>query len=162
MDGAIIRPARDDDLEIMQQIAIEAWEPVYEYIQKMSGDELFRIIYPDWRAEKAEQIAKHYRGDPETALVTEYKGQVVGFITYALFRHKKAGVICNNAISPKYQNRGLGTKQYQKVLEIFRKEGMIYAGVYTGADEAHAPARAAYEKMGFKPIFYGVQYFQML
>lgn len=162
MDEATIRSARDDDLEIMKQIAIEAWEPIYKHIQKMAGDELFRTIHPDWRADKAAQIARHYKGDPETALVTEYRGQVVGFITYALFEHKKAGVICNNAIRPQYQGRGLGTKQYQKVLEIFREKGMVYAEVYTGADEAHAPARTAYQKVGFKPVFHGVQYYQML
>lgn len=162
MDDAIIRRARDDDLETMKQIAIEAWEPVYKHIQEMAGDELFRTIHSDWRADKAAQIVKHYKGDPETALVTEYKGQVIGFITYTLFEHKKAGVIGNNAIHPKYQNRGLGTNQYQKVLDIFREKGMIYAGVLTGADEDHASARTAYEKVGFKPTFYGVQYFQML
>lgn len=162
MEEAIIRLARDDDLETMKQIAVEAWEPIYKSFRKMTGDELFAIIHSDWRAEKAEQIARHYRSYPETTLVTEYDGQVVGFITYNLFERDKAGVIGNNAILPKYQGRGLGTKQYQRVLEIFREKKMIYAQVLTGADEAHASARAAYEKAGFKPAFYSVLYYQKL
>ena len=109
MDEATIRSARDDDLETMKQIAVEAWEPVYESIQeafrKAAGNEIFKIIHPDWRAEKAAQVAGHYQGDPETAFVTEYGGEIVGFITYALFEHRKTGVICNNAIRPKYQGR---------------------------------------------------------
>ena len=162
MEEAVIRPARDDDLEVIKQIAVEAWEPIYESFQKTAGDELFATIFSNWRADKAEQIAKHYRSYPETTLVTEYDGQVVGFITYNLFEQDKAGVIGNNAIHPKYQGRGLGTKQYQKVIEIFRERKMIYAQVHTGADEVHAAARAAYEKVGFKPIFYGVLYCQKL
>jgi len=162
MEEAIIRPARDDDLEIIKQIAVEAWEPIYESFRKMAGEEIFTTIYSDWRAEKAEQIARHYRSNPETTLVTEYDGQVVGFITYNIFQQDKAGVIGNNAILPKYQGRGLGTKQYQKVLEIFRARKMAYAQVQTGADESHAAARSAYEKVGFKPTFYSVLYCQKL
>ena len=160
MEEAIIRPAQDDDLEIIKQIAVEAWKPIYESCRKMAGDELFTTIHSDWRVEKAGQIARHYRSNPETTLVTECDGQVVGFITYNLFEQRKAGVIGNNAIRPKYQGKGLGTKQYQKVLEIFREKGMIYAEVVTGADMAHAPARTAYERVGFKPVVYSVRYYQ--
>lgn len=162
MEEVVIRPARDDDLETMKQIAVEAWEPIYESFQKTAGDELFATIHRNWRAEKAEQIARHYKSYPETTLVTEYDRQVVGFITYNLFQKDKAGVIGNNAIHPKCQGRGLGTKQYEKVLEIFREKGMIYAQVHTGADEAHAAARTAYEKVGFRPVSYSVLYCQKL
>jgi GNAT superfamily N-acetyltransferase len=86
----------------------------------------------------------------------------VGFITYNLFERKKLGVIGNNAIHPNYQGKGLGTKQYQRVLEIFRENGMLYAGVTTGSDESHAPARAGYEKVGFRPMIHIVQYYRKL
>jgi hypothetical protein len=45
MEKAIIRPARDDDLETIKQIAVEAWEAVYQYLQKMMGDEVFVDIH---------------------------------------------------------------------------------------------------------------------
>ncbi len=162
MGEAIIRPASDDDLEIMKRIIVEAWEFAYEFRRKVVGDELFAIMHSDWRTRKAAQIARHYESYPECTLVTEDNDQVVGFITYNLFEQRKAGVIGNNAVHPKYQGRGFGTKQYQRVLEIFREKGMAYAEVRTGADEAYAPARAAYEKAGFKPVFYSVQYCQKL
>ena len=162
MEEAVIRPARDDDLEAIKRIAVEAWEPIYDSFRKTAGDELFMTIYSNWREEKTSQIVDHYRSYPETTLVTEYDGQVVGFISFYPFEKRKAGVIGNNAIHPKYQGKGLGTKQYQKALEIFREKGMIYAEVLTGADEAHIPARTAYEKAGFKPVVYCVQYYQKL
>jgi len=34
--------------------------------------------------------------------------------------------------------------------------------VHTGVDEAHAAARVAYEKVGFRPVSYSVLYCQKL
>ena len=162
MEEAVIRPARDDDLEIIKQIAVAAWEVVYQSFQELTGNEIFQAVYSNWRSDKAKQVAGHYRAYPECVLVTEYDGLVVGFITYNLFHNKKLGVIGNNAIHPKYQNRGLGTKQYAKVLDIFRESGMLYAGVTTGSDESHASARTAYEKVGFEPMVHTVRYYRKL
>jgi GNAT superfamily N-acetyltransferase len=162
MAKIVIRPARDDDLENIKQIAIEAWEPIYESFRNAMGDEIFSAIYNDWKAEKSAQVAGHYKSYPEYTLVTECNDQIVGFITYNLFERKKLGIIGNNAIHPKYQGKGLGTKQYQRVLEIFKEKGMSYAEVTTGLDEAYAPARVAYEKVGFKPIFSSIRYCKKL
>ena len=162
MDQAIIRPARDDDLEKIREIAMAAWEPIYESFRKMAGDEIFEGIHSQWRKEKADQVANHYKHYPETTLVTEYHGEVIGFITYNLFHQKKLGVIGNNAIKPEFQSQGFGTKQYEKVLEIFRENGMLFAEVTTGSYEAHAPARTAYERVGFKPAVYSVRYYRKL
>ena len=162
MQRTIVRPARDDDLETMKSIAVEAWEAVFQSFQELTGDEIFAAVYGDWRTDKAKQVENHYKHFPECALVTEYDGQIVGFITYNLFERKKLGIIGNNAILPKYQGRGLGTKQYQKVLEIFSESGMLYAGVTTGSDKSHASARAAYEKVGFKPMIRTVRYYRKL
>ncbi len=162
MDRIIIRPARDDDLETMKQIAVEAWEPIYQSFRELTGDELFATLNSEWREHKAGQVAGHYRNYPDCTLVTEYNGRVVGFITYNLFERRKLGVIGNNAVHPDYQGRGFGTKQYEKVLEIFRENGMLYAEVITGSDNAHAPARAAYEKVGFEPMVHMVQYYRKL
>lgn len=162
MDQAIIRPAKDNDLEKIMKIAVAAWEPIYASFRKLAGDEIFEGIHSQWRKEKADQVSNHYKHYPETTLVTEYHDEVIGFITYNLFLPKKLGVIGNNAIKPEFQSRGFGTKQYEKVLEIFKENGMIFAEVTTGLDEAHAPARTAYEKVGFKQGIPSVRYYRKL
>jgi len=48
------------------------------------------------------------------------------------------------------------------VLEIFKEKRMLYAEVTTGLDEAYTPARVAYEKVGFKPIFSSIRYCKKL
>jgi GNAT superfamily N-acetyltransferase len=158
----VIRPAKDDDLENIKQIAIEAWGSIYESFRNAMGDEIFSAIYSDWQADKSAQVIGHYTSYPECTLVTGCNDQIVGFITYNLFERKKLGIIGNNAIHPKYQGKGLGTKQYQRVLEIFKEKGMLYAEVTTGLDEAYAPARVAYEKVGFKPVFSSIRYCKKL
>jgi len=162
MDQTVIRPARDDDLEKIREIAVAAWVPVYESFRKLAGEEIFQGIHSQWQKEKADQVANHYKHYPETALVTEFNGEVIGFITYNLFHQKKLGVIGNNAIKPEFQNRGFGTRQYEKVLEIFKENGMLFAEVTTGLDDAHASARAAYEKVGFKQAIPSVRYYRKL
>ncbi len=159
---ARMRHARGDDVEAMREIAIKAWEPIYEGYRKAMGDELFTVLHKDWRKRKADAVQRHFELHPEWTLVTEKEGKVVGFITFSLDQEKKIGEIGNNAIHPQHQGRGLGTAQYRRVLSIFREEGMTYASVETGLDEAHAPARAAYEKVGFKKTIPGAVYYLKL
>ncbi len=44
---------------------------------------------------------------------------------------------------------GLGEKLYAFALRRMKEAGMKVATVGTGGDEAHGPARRAYEKVGF-------------
>ena len=159
----VIRPARDEDVPRMREIAVQAWAPVYSDFRERMGEELYRLEMPtDWRADKADQVSDFYREHPNRCLVTEINGRVVGFITFVLYREKSIGEIGNNAVAPDWQGQSIGTAQYHRVLDIFRQEGMKYAKVYTGLDAAHASARAAYEKVGFKPLMPYVTYYRKL
>ncbi len=51
---------------------------------------------------------------------------------------------------------------YRRVLELFRQAGMQVAAVVTGLDEGHAPARAAYRKVGFTAEVPSVTLYQKL
>jgi len=158
-----IRPARDEDLPRMKEIAVQAWQPIYADYEARMGDELFSLLHPDdWKDEKASQVADHFQGWPEWCLVAEVNGQIAGFITFTLDADRKIGEIGNNAVDPDYQGCGIGSAQYAYVLELFREEGMAYAMVGTGLDEAHAPARAAYERVGFELMIPMGRYYRKL
>ena len=62
----------------------------------------------------------------------------------------KTGTITNNAVDPDCGEKGVGQEMYKAILERFRAEGLRAAMVTTGGDPAHAPARRAYERAGFK------------
>lgn len=157
-----IREFRESDLDAICAIAVKAWEPIYETFRKESCDELFYLMYPDWKAEKAGQIRNKANSRPDQLLVTEYDGKIVGFTSYQINEEKMIGEISNNAIHPDYQGLGIGKMQHNKLLEIFSSKNMKFAIVTTGLDEAHAKARASYEKAGFKPMRSSITYFQKL
>jgi ribosomal protein S18 acetylase RimI-like enzyme len=86
----------------------------------------------------------------------------VGFATFWIHAERRIGEIANNAVDPDFQGRGLAQQMYRAVLERFRREGLLYAKVQTGLDEAHAPARRAYERAGFDIRHETVTYYQKL
>ncbi|GAH38498.1 unnamed protein product [marine sediment metagenome] len=158
-----IRPARDQDLPRMKEIAVQAWQPIYADYEARMGEELFSLLHPDgWKDEKASQVADHFQGWPEWCLVAEVNGQIAGFITFTLDADRNIGEIGNNAVDPNCQGCGIGSAQYAYVLELFREEGMAYAMVGTGLDEAHAPARAAYDRVGFELMIPMGRYYRKL
>jgi ribosomal protein S18 acetylase RimI-like enzyme len=157
-----IRQAQSEDVPRMQEIAILAWSPIFALYEHMMGRRLFKILYPDWKADKSSQVQIHFETYPCWTFVIEEDDRVVGFLTYYLDPEKKIGEIGNNAVHPDCQGRGLGESMHREALRRFGESGMAYARVHTGLDDAHRPARGAYEKLGFKPVFRSVDYYMKL
>ncbi|KAM3098829.1 GNAT family N-acetyltransferase [Phormidesmis sp. 146-12] len=76
-------------------------------------------------------------------------GSPVGFIAVKLHLEDKMGEIYMVAVDPNFQGQGIGTALMEFALEWMEAAGMSIAMVETGGDPGHAPARRAYEKMGF-------------
>jgi N-acetylglutamate synthase-like GNAT family acetyltransferase len=87
--------------------------------------------------------------DPRQVWVAEIDSEIVGFTTVHMYNDRKVVEIVNNAVSTAHHHKGVGTKMYEFVLEKMKQAGMEAANVTTGGDEAHAPARRTYEKVGF-------------
>ena len=159
----IIRDMQPGDLERMVEIALMAWEPIYEGFRRDMGEALFATVHPDWRQEKAQQIRQ--AAEPREgalALVAELEGQIVGFVTFFTRRDIPVGEIGNNAVAPDFRGRGIAGQLYDQAFERLKARGMRYVQVITGGDEAHAPARRAYEKAGFQARWRTVQYYRPL
>jgi GNAT superfamily N-acetyltransferase len=75
-----------------------------------------------------------------------------------MYHDRKVAEIGNNAVSPAHQGHGVGAQMYVFVLERMREAGMKAAIVTTGGDDAHAPARRAYEKVGFSGAVPSLEY----
>ncbi|HEY3378458.1 MAG TPA: GNAT family N-acetyltransferase [Armatimonadota bacterium] len=151
--NAILRPCENADLERLHEISLLAWTPIFASFQQILGASLFAIVFPDFRAEQWRGIEAGCRGEHgASAWVAEQDGVVVGFILLKLHGDTKIGEINYNAVHPEYQNSGIGTMMYEFALTQLREGGMRAANVGTGGDAAHAPARRAYEKVGFQPL----------
>lgn len=162
MSEPVIRAAREEDIERIREIAKAAWAPIYQYFREQMGEDLWKREHPgDPLERKANTVEQHFRERPDEAFVTAIDGEVVGFCTFSL-RENGVGVVGNNAVAPEAQGRGVGSAQYLECLQRMREGGMVYATVHTGLDPMHAPARRAYEKVGFEAVRPHVEYYMEL
>jgi ribosomal protein S18 acetylase RimI-like enzyme len=126
------------------------------------GEALFEAMTPDPDTVKGEQVRRHCEAHPDCVLVCEEEGRIVGFVTFRLDEDRGIGEIGNNARDPECSAKGVGQQMYAAVLQLFRERGMRFAKVVTGLDDAHAPARRAYERAGFDIHHEDVKYFMEL
>ena len=154
------RPARPADLPRLRAIVVSAFENVtiYHTLEKRYGV-MGERPWQDW---KGAQVDRFFAEHPEWVHLGEIAGEIVAVVTFRLDEQRKVGTIGNNGVDPRYQGKGIGTEMYRYVLGLFRAAGMRYAEVETGLDDAAAPARRAYEKVGFQPLNTSVHYFMEL
>jgi ribosomal protein S18 acetylase RimI-like enzyme len=158
-DKRTLRTAGAEDIERLCEIAVAAWQPIFENRRNLVGPDIFEALWKDWSESKAGQLREAFESNPENFWVAEIDGRIAGFITFSVDRGRKLGTISNNAVAPEMQGRGLATWMYRRVLDEFRRQGLRYATVRTGLDEAHAPARRAYEKAGFSRSLPSLDYY---
>ncbi len=146
-----LRPYRDTDLDRVLEISALAWTPVFESFRRILGDSLFDIVFgADHREKQLRDIADTCGGkDGWNACVAERDSVVVGFATWQLHHDSRIGVLGYNAVHPQHQNQGIAAALYELALGKLKEGGMVAANVGTGGDASHAPARRAYEKVGF-------------
>ena len=65
-------------------------------------------------------------------------------------------------MATEHTGKGVGTKQCEAVLDLFRQSGLRYADVETNHDDGHASARRMYKKAGFVPVFISLRYMRPL
>ena len=160
MSELTIRPARPEDEEAVVAIAVAEWEAIYGGYREQLGDEVFFTFFPNHREAKAAAIRHNLKSG--TMYVTECEGKVAGFIHYVYDAGSRIGTISNNAVSGEFRGRGIGPRQYEFVFEHLRELGAVGVRVTTGLDDAHAPARRAYEKAGFTANTQSVTYYKTL
>jgi ribosomal protein S18 acetylase RimI-like enzyme len=159
----IIRSYHEDDLERVLEITLTAWEPVFTSFRKLLGQQIFSMVYPDWREEKRHQLTSQCnKAHGENILIAELDSNILGYAIYYCNQHTSIGEISHNAVDPLYQNQGIATTLYRVCLAEMKARGMTCAQVGTGGDHSHAPARRAYEKAGFDKAIPSVTYFMAL
>ena len=160
MEEVTIIPAQEQHIEAAVDIAIRAWTPIREIFRRDLGDELYEAHFTGWQADKRASVEKAILAGRGFVAVVE--GKVVGFVTYSLNSAIRSGTITNNAVDPDCRGMGIGPKLYDRALTYMKEQGMQYATVTTGLDDGHAPARRAYEKMGFQKNLPSIKYFKKL
>jgi ribosomal protein S18 acetylase RimI-like enzyme len=164
--GAVLRGARPEDLPAIDRLTVEGYAAIQQSYVAMLGEETYDAVRhrPEltWEERKCAQNRDLFDAHPEQVWVLDRGGDVFGYVTFWLFPDKQYGHIDNNAVRSDESGQGWATFMYRHVLEHFRELGLGFAHVDTGLDDAHAPARRAYEAVGFDRKVPGVEYWQDL
>ena len=146
-----------DYIEAAAEIAAKAWLPIREVNKKLLGEDIYNFLHTNWQDAKKNAVRNSLNeGRGFIALCDD---KVVGFTTYNIDENTKIGEILNNAVSPDVRGLGIAGKLSNEVLNLFKEKGCIAAQVSTGLDDGHAPARKAYEKLGFSKGLPQVEYY---
>jgi ribosomal protein S18 acetylase RimI-like enzyme len=158
-----VRKYEKADYDRVREICVAAFTAIHDGFEDALGKTIFDYRYGDWREGYADYLRTIPDLGPDSKVyVVEDEGNVVGFVFTVIDSVHQIGEIGLNAVDPKYQGRGIGKKLYQFALDDLRGRGAEVAYVGTGADAAHAPARAAYRAVGFDKEIPSIHYFKTL
>lgn len=156
-----IRPYQEKDLEQVMEIANLAWQDIRKMSREALGDTIADLLNPAGDAKsKGLQVKEQIESGAWKIAVCEHEEKLVGFITYTI--NGIWGEICNNGALKESGLKGIGQTMYKYVMEQFRSAGVKVVKVTTGLDWAHAPARRAYERAGFKKHLDSTTYYMEL
>ncbi|MBG0559873.1 GNAT family N-acetyltransferase [Actinoplanes aureus] len=147
-----IRRFTPADVDTVVEFALRAWAPVFESFEKVLGSEIFLLAYPDWLKSQARDVARVCTEHAEHTWVAVADGRPVGFAALIYDEAASSGEIEMIAVDPDYHRQGIAAALIDHSLHRMREAGLKLAGIGTGGDPGHAPARAAYEKAGFTPL----------
>ena len=153
-----IRRALETDADAVANIAGHGWTPIYEGYKKALGEKIYSTVYTDpvrLKMKKMKEAVLEGR-----VFVAEADGSIAGFASYMI--EGDVGALKENAVHPDYKGNGIAGMLYEALLDLFRQSGCTVVRVMTGLDDAHAPARKAYEKLGFKTSVSSVTYYMEL
>ena len=147
------RLARPGDEARLQAIRRAAFAPIFASFRSLLGDEIYELAQR--RGDEAQEglLTSLMTPSQGKALYVALAGEeIVGFVAVLLDQDTRVGEIGLNAVDPARAGRGVGSAMYEFALGLMRQAGMKVASVSTGGDPSHAPARRAYEKVGFDAV----------
>jgi ribosomal protein S18 acetylase RimI-like enzyme len=156
-----IQPYEPEQRDAVVRLALRAWAPVFDSIQKVMDVDVYQAFYPDWRVSQQLAVEGVCAAEDMQVWVAIDAGVTVGFVAVKLHVASSMGEIYMIAVDPDYQCRGIGTALTAFALERMMDAGMSVAMVETGDDPGHAPARRTYEKAGFG-LLPAARYFKKL
>jgi ribosomal protein S18 acetylase RimI-like enzyme len=132
-DAIQIREFREGDLDAVIAFSLRAWEPVFDSIRKVLGDEIFLRLHPDWRSNQADAVKSSCLSEQRDVFVAVADGKPVGFAAVALNAfHEGMGVIEIIGVDPDYQRRGISSGLTEHATEHMQRSGMDIVVVETG------------------------------
>lgn len=144
-----IEPYTAEHRDAVVHLSLRAWAPVFASLQSVLEPAVFQVLFPDWRVSQQQAVETVCDGEDSHVWVALDAGAPVGFVAVKLHAADGVGEVYMIAVDPVAQRRGIGSALMSFAIDWMREAGMQVAMVATGGDPGHAPARRAYEKLGF-------------
>ena len=146
-----IAPYAPEHLDAVLDMTRAAWSPVFPLMQEDIPGYVFEAFYPDgWLKRQLADVEAICRDDESDIWVAITDGALSGFLGLRAHEKDSMGEIYIIAVDPAHQRRGVGAALMSFAFDWMRERGLAMAMVETGGDRGHAPARAAYESVGFE------------
>jgi len=161
--STVVRRLEDADLETVVAFSLTAWAPVFASLEAELGPKLYGLLFPDWRSAQADAVEATCRASENDVWVALVDARPVGFVAFGFIDEDatRAGEIHMIAVDPAHHGAGVGASLMQRAVAEIKAQGVDLAVVATGGDRGHAPARALYETLDFKPLHL-VRYYRTL
>ena len=143
-----IRPYRSDDLDILKDITVEAFDGVS--IDQGIEREYGLINGHDWRWRKGRHLDIDVAREPEGIFVVEIDDEIVGCITTWQDTEAGIGHIPNIVFRPAHRGKGLGRKLIEFALNRFRQAGLTHAKIETLTQ--NEVGNHLYRSLGFREV----------
>lgn len=126
----------------------------------MLGPEVFPLVYSDWRHTQTQDVTTACQDTKNNVWVAIVDRRPVGFVVTQAERDGEVNgaEVYMIAVDPDHQRRGVANMLLSHAITERRASGVEVVSIGTGADPGHAPARALYEKHGFRALPLAVYY----
>ena len=137
------KPLTDYQPGQIQELIKKCYSELFDY----SPNEKNRL-YRQW--ENEDNLAyKNINTIGRNILFSCIENNTIGYFSWDN-RQFPNGIVGQNCILPNYRGHGYGTRQIEKIIEIFKIENFKTLTVKTGEHQFFIPAQKIYEKCGFK------------
>lgn len=137
--------------DVLLELSIRAWEPVFPLVKADVSPFVYRAFYPEgWRTRQRSDLSEVLDKEPETVDVALDGERPVGWVSTRLHLEDNMSEVYVIVVDPEFQQRGVGRMLLEQSFQRARDAGAAMVMVETGDDTGHAPARAAYESIGFE------------
>ena len=145
-----VRAYDADDLEPLVVLTIETFRPFYEdHVRPSYGERVFRHQHGAWEQDYRELVPTLHRPtEDKFVAVDEVDTAIVGYVAWSMDLRQRHGTIEMLAVDACHRRSDVGRRLCVHALDAMRGAGVEVAGVFTGGDAFHVPARALYESLG--------------
>lgn len=137
--------------DALLDLSLRAWEPIFPALADEVPAFVYSAFYPSgWRNRQHDDLATILDTEPHNIDIAVDGDRPVGWVCTRLHPEDAMSEVYVLVVDPDYQRCGIGKTLMEHAFRRSRAASMKMVMVETGDDSGHAPARAAYESVGFQ------------